>query len=326
MIKDASIPGGECPELVGRRSRCAPLRSGGVEPTSPPVDAGRSSGHPVGVAAEGTEDDLALARELADAAAEVTMAAFGGRQQVQLKPDATPVTEVDAAAELAIREVLARRRPADGVRGEEGGYAPGTSGRVWVVDPIDGTRMFAEGVPLWTTLIALRVGEDVGGTILVGVADAPALGERYHAARGAGAWCNDRAIGVSAVSRLDESFVLHAALEEFGRPAGTGVEALHRVVGGARASRGIGDGWAHLLVARGAAEALVEQGPCFEWDWAATSVIVEEAGGQVTRLEGGPPVDGGHLLVTNGRIDAEVRAALGINPDSHSARNPRPGV
>ena len=119
----------------------------------------------------------------------------------------------------------------------------------------------------------------VGGPVLIGVADAPALGERYHAARGAGAWCNGRAIEVSAIDRLDESFVLHAALEEFGRPAGTGVDALHRVVGGARASRGIGDGWAHLLVARGAAEALVEQGPCFEWDWAATSVIVEEAGG-----------------------------------------------
>jgi histidinol-phosphatase len=273
--------------------------------------------HPVGEGDQGVQDDLALALELADAAAAVTLAAFGGRQQVQLKADATPVTEVDAAAELAIRQLLAERRPADGVRGEEGGDSPGTSGRVWVVDPIDGTRMFAEGVPLWTTLIALRVGDQVGGPVLVGVADAPALGERYHAARGAGAWCNGRAIGVSAVDRLDESFVLHAALEEFGRPAGSGVEALHRVVGGARASRGIGDGWAHLLVARGAAEALVEQGPCFEWDWAATSVIVEEAGGQVTRLEGGPPVDGGHLLVTNGHVDAEVRAALDIDPSAH---------
>lgn len=248
-------------------------------------------------------------------AAAVTLAAFGGRQQVQLKADATPVTEVDAAAEEAIRGLLGARRPADGVRGEEGGETAGTSGFVWVVDPIDGTRMFAEGVPLWTTLIALRHGSEPGDRVLAGVADAPALGERYHAIRGGGAWCNGRQIGVSTVDRLDESFVLHAALEEFGRPAGTGVEALHRVVGGARASRGIGDGWAHLLVARGAAEALVEQGPCFEWDWAATSVIVEEAGGQVTRLEGGPPVDGGHLLVSNGRVDAQVRGALGIHLD-----------
>ncbi len=273
--------------------------------------------NPAGPDQSGSRDaaaDLALAVELADAAAAVTLAAFGGRQQVRLKADATPVTEVDAAAEDAIRSVLRDQRPADGVRGEEGGSTVGTSGYVWVVDPIDGTRMFAEGVPLWTTLIALRHGPDPGGPQLLGVADAPALGERYHASRGAGAWCNGRQISVSAVGRLDESFVLHAALEEFGRPAGSGVDALHRVVGGARASRGIGDGWAHLLVARGAAEALVEQGPCFEWDWAATSVIVEEAGGQVTRLEGGPPVDGGHLLVSNGRIDAEVRDALDIPP------------
>lgn len=269
-----------------------------------------------GVAGQVDQDDLELALDLADAAAAVTMAAFGGRQKVQLKADATPVTEVDAAAEQTIRQILAQRRPADGVRGEEGGLTPGSSGRVWVVDPIDGTRMFAEGVPLWTTLIALRDGDAVGGPILMGVADAPALGERYHAARGSGAWCNGRVIEVSSTTRLDESFVLHAALEEFGRPAGTGVDALHRVVGGARASRGIGDGWAHLLVARGAAEALVEQGPCFEWDWAATSVIVEEAGGLVSRLEGGPPVDGGHLLVTNGKIDAEVRAAMAIASDS----------
>ncbi|MCZ3385979.1 MAG: histidinol phosphatase [Actinomycetia bacterium] len=254
--------------------------------------------------------DLELALELADAAAAVTLSAFGGRQHVRLKADATPVTEVDAAAENTIRGLIAEHRPNDGVLGEEGGLTPGTSGRVWVVDPIDGTRMFAEGIPLWTTLIALRLGDAVGGSIALGVADAPALGERYHAALGSGAWCNGRAVEVSTVDRLDDSFVLHAALEEFTRPTGTGLDALQRVLAGARASRGIGDAWAHLLVARGAAEALVEQGPCFEWDFAATSLIVAEAGGQLTRLEGGPPVDGGHLLVTNGRVDDEVRAAL----------------
>lgn len=229
---------------------------------------------------------------------------------MRLKADATPVTEVDALAENAIRELLAVRRPHDGVRGEEGAETPGTSGRVWVIDPIDGTRLFAEGVPLWTTLIGLRVGE-AGGPVVVGVADAPVLGERYWAMRGAGAYCNDRPISVSTVNRLEQSFVLHAALEEFGRAGGTGRDALHRVVDAARASRGIGDGWAHLLIARGAAEALVEQGPCYEWDWAASSVIVSEAGGRVTRLEGGPPRDGDHLLVSNGLIDDEVRSSLG---------------
>ena len=254
--------------------------------------------------------DLELALELADAAAAVTVAAFGGRQQVRLKADATPVTEVDAAAEEAIRALLAVRRPEDGIRGEEIGDTPGDSGRVWVIDPIDGTRMFAEGVPLWTTLIGLRLG-DVGGQVVVGVADAPALGERYWATQGGGAYCNGNLIEVSKVDRLSESFVLHAAIEEFDRPSGSGIDALHHVVGGARASRGIGDGWAHLLIARGAAEVLVEQGPCFEWDWAATSVIVNEAGGRVSRLEGGGAArDGDHLLGSNGVVDDEVRRVL----------------
>jgi histidinol-phosphatase len=267
---------------------------------------------------DGWDADLALALELAEVAAEITLAGFGGRQEVRLKADATPVTQVDAAAETAIRRLLAERRPADGVRGEETGETAGTSGRVWVIDPIDGTRMFAEGVPLWTTLIGLRPGTP-GSPVVVGVADAPALGERYYAARGTGAFCNGSRIEVSTVEQLSDSFVLHAPLEEFDRPEGTGVDALHRVVSSARISRGIGDAWAHLLVARGAAEALVEQGPCFEWDWAATSVIVGEAGGRVAELDGGPPQDGGHLLVSNGRVDDAVRSTLGLPGSARSA-------
>jgi histidinol-phosphatase len=178
--------------------------------------------------------------------------------------------------------------------------------------------MFAEGIPLWTTLIGLRAGA-VGSPVVVGVADAPALGERYHAARGNGAFCNGSRIHVSTVEQLSDSFVLHAPLEEFDRPGGSGVDALHRVVSSARISRGIGDAWAHLLVARGAAEALVEQGPCFEWDWAATSVIVSEAGGRVNGLEGGPPQDGGHLLVSNGRVEDAVRSTLGVPGAPRSA-------
>ena len=254
--------------------------------------------------------DLALALELADLAAGLTMSAFGGRQRVRLKSDATPVTEVDSAVESAIREVLAERRPHDGVRGEEAGETPGTSGRVWVVDPIDGTRMFAEGVPLWTTLIGLRDG-DPGSAAVLGVADAPAIGERYHAVQNEGAYCNGRPIGVSEVDRLNAAFVLHAPIEEFRRAGGTGIDALLRVADHARATRGIGDAFAHLLIARGAAEALVEQGPCFEWDWSATSVIVSEAGGSITDLFGGPAVDGGHLLVSNSLVDDEIRRVLG---------------
>ena len=248
--------------------------------------------------------DLSLALDLADAAAAVTRRAFGGRQVVRLKADATPVTEVDAAAEQVIRDILGRRRPTDGICGEEGGETPGTSGRTWVVDPIDGTQMFAEGIPLWSTLIALKLSDEV----VVGVADAPALGERYRAVRGGGAFCNDQPIGVSGVREMGDALVLHAPLEEFIRK--TGLPAITRVSEGSRVTRGIGDGWAHLLVARGAADALVEQGPCYEWDWAATSVIVSEAGGSLTRLEGGTPTPGCHLLVSNGLLDAEIRQTL----------------
>lgn len=251
-----------------------------------------------------SRDDLAFAHHLADLAAQVTLSSFGRRLPVELKPDATPVTAADAEAERVIRAAITTAFPQDGVLGEEGGLDPGSSGRIWVVDPIDGTRMFAEGIPLWTTLIGLKVDDQV----VTAVADAPAVGERYHASKGAGAYLNDQPIQASTTSSLSGALVLHAPVEEFAR--GTGVDALLNLARRARGTRGIGDAWAHLLVARGAADALVEQGPCFEWDWAATSLIVEEAGGSLRELSGGAPVPGCHLLVSNGQLDAELRGAL----------------
>jgi histidinol-phosphatase len=248
------------------------------------------------------DDDLALALHLADVAAAVTLPAFGRRLDVAIKADLTVVTEVDAAAERAVRAALREHRPDDGVLGEEEGLDPGTSGRVWVLDPVDGTRMYAEGIPLWSTLVALR---DERG-VVVGVADAPASALRLHAARGHGAWEVDRRLAVSPVGRLEDSFVLHASVEEFAALHETA--ALERVVTHARGSRGIGDAWAHLMVARGSAEALLEAAPCYEWDWAATSVIVEEAGGAVTALDRASTYSGCRLLVTNARIDDELRA------------------
>ena len=250
----------------------------------------------------GSDDDLALALHLADVAAAVTLPAFGRRLDVALKADLTVVTEVDAAAERAVREALREHRPDDGVLGEEEGLDPGTSGRVWVLDPIDGTRMYAEGIPLWTTLVALR---DADGVVL-GVADAPASALRLHASRGGGAWEVGRRLAVSPVDRLADAFVLHASVEEF---AGLGeTAALERLVTASRGSRGLGDAWAHLMVARGSAEALLEAAPCYEWDWAATSVIVAEAGGAVTALDSASPYAGCRLLVTNALIDTELRA------------------
>jgi histidinol-phosphatase len=252
-------------------------------------------------------DDLAFALHLADLAAQVTLPEFGARHQVTRKADDSPVTAVDRAAEQVIRQAVRDQFPDDGVLGEEEGLQPGSSGRVWVVDPIDGTRMFAEGIPTWTTLIGLREHDEV----TVGVADAPALRERAHAVRGEGAWAGGRRLHVSDVSTLREAFLLHASLEDF--VASGEVHGLLSLARTARGSRGMADAWGHLLVARGAAEVAVEAMPCFEWDWAATGLIVAEAGGSVSRLEGGPPTSGCRLLVSNGRVDDEVRATLAVS-------------
>jgi histidinol-phosphatase len=251
-------------------------------------------------------DDLAFAHRLADAAARVTLPWFGHRLPYELKEDATPVTEVDWAAERAIREAVAARFPRDGVLGEEEGFDEGTTGRVWVVDPVDGTSLYAEGIPLWTTLIGLRV----DGRIELGVADVPALGDRYHATRGGGAWRGEQPLRVSDVRRLADAFVVHSGVEEW--VAGGRDGSLLRIASRARRTRGLSDAWGHLLVAQGSAELLLDHQPCFEWDWAATSVIVEEAGGRLSSFNGLPPSPGCDLLVTNGLVhDETVRVIAG---------------
>ena len=244
--------------------------------------------------------DLAFAHELADAAAEVTMSWFGHRLPVELKDDETPVTEVDRRAEQVIRDAIAARHPGDAVLGEEAGLQEGTNGRRWVIDPVDGTKLYAEGIPLWTTLIAL----EVDGEAVVGVADAPAIGDRYHATRGGGGWRGERRLAVSSVPTLDRSFVAHSAMEEW--IAGGRSDALMRVAAGARRTRGLSDAWAHLLVAQGSVEALLEHEPCQTWDWTATGLIVHEAGGCLSTLGGAPPAAGGDLLVSNGAVHREV--------------------
>lgn len=244
--------------------------------------------------------DLAFAHELADAAAEVTLSWFGHRLPVELKDDETPVTEVDRRAERAIRAVIAARFPGDGVLGEEDGLQEGANGRRWVIDPVDGTKLYAEGIPLWTTLVAL----EIDGTPMVGVADAPAIGDRYHAVKGRGAWRGDRRLRVSGVASLAESFLAHSAVEEW--IAGGRGDVLMRLAGSARRTRGLSDGWAHLLVAQGSVEVLLEHEPCQAWDWSATGLIVEEAGGRVTTLAGGHPSAGENLLVSNGMVHREV--------------------
>jgi histidinol-phosphatase len=246
------------------------------------------------------EEDLAFAFELADVARGVTLAWFGRRLPVELKHDATPVTEVDLAAERAIRSALAARFPRDGVLGEEQGLDEGTSGRRWVIDPVDGTKLFAEGIPLWCTLIAL----EVEGRPVLGVADTPALGARYHAVAGAGAWRGGQRLRVSEVGRLADAFVTYSGLEEW--VAGEREPALVRVAAAARRTRGLSDAWGQLLVAQGSVEAVLEHEACYAWDLAAMEVIVGEAGGRLSTLAGDPPRAGADLVVSNGAVHDEL--------------------
>ena len=249
--------------------------------------------------------DLTFAHELADVAAQVTMARFGDRVPVEMKHDATPGDRGRPRAERAVRDVIAARFPGDAVLGEELGLVPGTTGRRWIIDPVDGTKLFAEGVPLWTTLIAL----EVDARLVVGIADVPALGDRYVGVADGGAWRGPHRLHVSNVARLDQAFIAHSGVEEW--VAGGRAGQLLELAGRARKTRGLSDAWAHLLVAQGSVDALMEHEPCQVWDRAATQVIIEEAGGRMSTLDGQPPTAGSDLLVSNGVVHDEIVTTLG---------------
>jgi histidinol-phosphatase len=249
------------------------------------------------------ELELAFAHELADLAAKITLPGFGGRIEVMLKADRTPVTELDRITESALRDHTAAAFSDDAFLGEEAGLS-GQSERIWVVDPIDGTKNFADGVPLWSTLIALVV----EGEPIVGIIDVPTLGDRYAALLGSGATKNGEAIHVSSTPALADAFVVHSGIEEW--MADDRFDELARVAGRARRTRGLSDAWGHGLVAQGSADVLVDHDPCGEWDYAAGKIIVQEAGGRMTTLDGGALYPGCDLLITNGSLHDEVRAAL----------------
>jgi histidinol-phosphatase len=248
------------------------------------------------------EDELSFAHQLGDAAREISMRFFRGSFEVREKVDKTPVTEADIAVETMIRERIHERFPGDGITGEEGGVE-GASARRWIVDPIDGTRNFADGIQVWGTLIAL----EVDGEVVVGVADAPALGERYAAAQGGGATLNADPIRVSRADRIPRAFVVYAEMADW--LAGPYAGAVTELITEAGRERGFGDFWGHMLVARGSADVMLEP-QLATWDFAALKVIVQEAGGRMTTCEGGPAEHGASVLTTNGRLHDEVVARL----------------
>ena len=248
------------------------------------------------------EEELAFANALADEAGRIGISFFGGSFEVSVKADESPVTEADIAIEEAIRAAVHARYPDDGVLGEEGGLE-GEGSRRWIVDPIDGTKNFADGVQLWSNLIALAVDDEP----VVGVVNFPALGERYEAAKGSGARLNGNPIRVSRADRVSRAFVLYASMDDW--LDGTYARGVQDLVREARRNRGFGDAWGHALVARGAADVMLEQ-ELATWDFAALQVVVEESGGRMTRFDGSALEHGGTVLTTNGTLHDEIVARL----------------
>jgi histidinol-phosphatase len=238
--------------------------------------------------------DLALARRLADAADEIALARFRTGLAVETKPDLTPVTEADRAVETELRRLLSEERPHDAVLGEEHG-STGGGDRRWILDPIDGTRNYARGIPIWGTLIAL----DEAGTVRLGLVSAPALGRRWWAERGGGAFANGARIGASTVASPEDAVLCFAFEDE-----------LPEIARRAWHTRGLGDFWAHMLVAEGAADGAIDASGVREWDLAAVQVIVEEAGGRFSDFSGERRIDTGGAITSNGLLHEELLAAV----------------
>ncbi len=288
-------------------------------------------------------DDLALAHALADLADAITLDRYQSQDLViTTKPDNTPVTDADRAVETAIREALGTHRSGDGLVGEEFGSDKGSSGRYWVIDPIDGTKNFMRGVPTWATLIAL-VQVDASGNeeVVVGIASAPALARRWAAAKGHGATVrfnsgnddfsteflssddsidgitnsansysvgsNEKKISVSKVSALSDASISYSDFVGWGDR----LEPFQKMLAGAWRTRGIGDFWSHMLVAEGAVDVAIEPSLAL-WDMAALDIIVREAGGTFTNTAGQNGPFGGSGVSTNGVLHNAV--INGLNP------------
>jgi histidinol-phosphatase len=250
--------------------------------------------------------DLSLALELADASDLLTLSRFQALDlRVETKPDTTPVSDADLATEALIRARLSKDRPTDVVLGEEQGTGDGatSSNRRWILDPIDGTKNFIRGVPVWATLIAL----EVDGDIKVGVVSAPALHRRWWASRGDGAFADGRRISVSAVSTVEDSSFGYSSLtgwQEQGR-----LEGFLDLACSAWRNRGFGDFWSHCMVAEGAVDFSAEPEVSL-WDIAPLKVIVEEAGGTFTDLSGDGSPDHGSIACSNTLLHAELLRRL----------------
>ena len=252
---------------------------------------------------------LALAHAACDEADALARAAFRRDLRISTKPDRTFVTETDTGIERAIRTRIAAAHPEHGLVGEEYGTEAGDAPIRWYIDPIDGTHNFIRGVPLFGTLLAV----ERDGELQAAVLSAPALHERWWARRGGGAWALSaddnapRRISVSGVMSLADAQLLYGSghdIEASGRAPG-----FHDLLGDVWRERGFGDFWGYALLAEGAAEAMVEV-DLWPWDAAAPMVLIEEAGGRVTDLDGRRAIDSRTFLATNGLLHDEFLERL----------------
>lgn len=269
--------------------------------------------------------DLELALELADLADSITLSRYRASDlAIETKPDLTPVTEADRATEQALRERLTSLRADDGVVGEEFGAtesADGPSGRRWILDPIDGTKSYVRGLDTWATLIALMEGDEV----TVGVASMPALGRRWWASRGGGAFAGGaypgggialsgeavgggRRIAVSGVTGLSDAQLAWSGIEDWDAVGRS--EAIIALGRACWRTRGVGDIWQYMLVAEGIAEIALDPAAAL-WDMAAPMIIVEEAGGRFSTLAGERTPGGGSGIATNGHVHDAALAIVG---------------
>jgi len=243
--------------------------------------------------------DLEFAHRLADAADAITTARFRALDlHVETKPDLTPVSEADRTAEEAIRALVASSGRGEGVLGEELGDDGGDVR--WIVDPIDGTRNYVRGVPVWATLLAL----EREGEVVLGLVSAPELHRRWWALRGEGAFANGEPCRVSAVSRLEDASVSTTSAR--GMPAG-----WRAIVDRSWSNRGLGDFWQHCLIAEGALEVACDSRLKL-WDYAAVQLLVEEAGGRCTTFEGAPPAVDESFVATNRVLHGDVVSLLRV--------------
>jgi histidinol-phosphatase len=266
------------------------------------------------------EDDLAFAHALADLADAISLDRYQAQDLVvTTKPDSTPVTDADRAVETAIREAISTHRSDDGLVGEEFGSDKGASTRYWVIDPIDGTKNFMRGVPIWATLIALVEIDSSGNEeVIVGVVSAPALSRRWSAARGLGAYVRfnsqdllsddlesneviEKRIKVSKVSSLSDASISYSDFVGWG----SRLEPFQKMLNSAWRTRAIGDFWSHMLVAEGSIDVALEPSLAL-WDMAALEIIVREAGGVFTDLSGHNGPFGSSAVTSNGLLHNEV--------------------